>query len=78
MSLDKYQDNVIAKSMRRGADRFYFPLLLALIFMIAILVYRQVIAPNFPQGNTVFEPWIRYDILGLILLGFGWYGGGRT
>lgn len=71
MPLNKFQDDGIAQSMRRGADRFYFPLLFALIITIAILVYRQVSAPMLPLGNSVLEPWLWHDVFGLILFGFG-------
>jgi hyaluronan synthase len=71
MSLNKFQDVGIAQSMRRGADRFYVPLLFALIITIAVLVYRQAIAPMLPSGQSVLEPWLWQDIFGLVLLGFG-------
>ena len=71
MSLNKFQDNSIAQSMRRGADRFYFPLVFALIFTISILVYRQVNTSIFPLGNSLLEPWLWYDIFGSLLFGFG-------
>lgn len=69
--LNKFQDNTIDQSMRRGADRFYYPLLFALISTVAILIYRQVTAPVPPEGGSLFEAWIFYDVFGLILLGFG-------
>lgn len=71
MSLNKFQDNGIAQSMRRGADRFYFPLLFALIITIFILVYRQIITPMLPLGNSGFQPWLWHDGFGLTLFGFG-------
>lgn len=71
MSLDNFQDDGIAQSMRRGADRFYFPLLFTLIITIAILMYRQVIAPMLPLGNPALEPWLWQDVFGLVLFGFG-------
>ncbi len=68
---DKSHDDDIDQSMRRGADRFYFPLLFVLAIMVGILVYRQVTAPVLPSASSLFELWLWYDIFGLILLGFG-------
>lgn len=67
----KLQDNNIAKSMRRGADRFYYPLLCALAVTVGIIVYRQVTAPVPYVGGSLFEAWLLYDIFGLVLLAFG-------
>ena len=71
MSLNKFQDDGIAQSMRRGADRFYFQLLVSLIITVSILVYRQIIAPTLPLGNSTLQAWLWQDVFGLVLFGFG-------
>ncbi len=69
---NKSIENKQANFLPRGAaDRYYYPLLLVLTFTVAILVYRQVIAPRLPSRSSVLELWLWYDVFGLILLGFG-------
>lgn len=71
MSLIKRLSDAVKSPMSGAADRLYLPLLFVLTITIAVLVYRQITAPVFPLGSSMFtwQPW--HDWFGITLFTFG-------
>lgn len=70
MPLQK-QSQVVAARLCRGADRLYIPLIMILLFTVALIVYRQLSAPALPDDTSALGQWLIKDTFALVLFGFG-------
>ncbi|MDF2177881.1 glycosyltransferase [Aliiglaciecola sp. CAU 1673] len=55
----------------QSADKLYAPLLIALAFVVAVILYRQLSGHSAYQGGSVIGQWLWNDGFSLSLLGFG-------
>lgn len=71
MPLQKQHSQGAATRLCRGADRLYIPLLLILIVTVALIVYRQMSAPDLPDDTSALDQWLIKDAFAFVLFGFG-------
>jgi hyaluronan synthase len=57
------------KPLCKGADRLYLPLLTLLFAVIALIIYRQLNAPEIPEQLSALDEWLIKDALAFLLFG---------